>query len=279
MNFLGRIFVGLIFIASIGFFFAAIFANSSHMDYTEKLSDLRSKNDQLTRTVNEAKLAQEKLQTSLLQEQIARTAALAALQQQLGDQNEELQQANAKLSQMNSVNTTTTQKLAETLDRLKATQILNDTLRSENDKVITDRNVQRKKVIELTDDLNEVNSRLADLKEMRDQLQESETVQRALAETRLNTLRLAGIQDAEDVPPSDLQGEVIAVSGNQLEISLGRDDGVRTGHTLEVYRGAKYIARVQIERTDTDKSIGRVMNSFRKGYIQAGDQVASKLLD
>jgi chromosome segregation ATPase len=214
------------------------------MDYTEKLTDLRSKNDQLTRTVNEAKLAQEKLQTNLLQEQIARTAALAALQQQLGDQNEELQQANAKLSQMNSVNTTTTQKLAETLDRLKATQILNDTLRSENDKVITDRNVQRKKVIEITDDLNELNSKLADLKEMRDQLQESETVQRALAETRLNTLRLAGIQDAE-----------------------------------EVYRGAKYIARVQIERTDTDKSIGRVMNSYRKGYIQTGDQVSSKLLD
>jgi multidrug efflux pump subunit AcrA (membrane-fusion protein) len=279
MNLLGRIFVGLILVASIGFFFAALFANSTHMDYKEKLTDLRAKNEALTRTVNQAKADNEKLQTSLLQEQVARTATLAALQQQLSDQNEELQQANKKLSDLNSVNTIKTQKLSETLDRLKASQSLNDTLRIESDKVITDRNQQRKNVIKLTDELNSLKSMETDLREQLNEVRDRATRSQALADTRGNALKNAGINDVEDAPPADVHGQVLAVTGNTLEISLGRDDGIRSGHNLEVFRGAKYIGRVQIERTLEDKSVGRVLPSYRKGFIQAGDQVASKILE
>jgi chromosome segregation ATPase len=236
MNFLGRTFVLIILCASIGFFFAAVFANSSHMDYKEKLTALRDSNKQLTGTVNAAKEANEKLQTTLLQEQYARTAALAALQQQLALQLEELLQANKRTNDLNSVNTLKTSQLSETLDRLKATQSLNDTLRAENDKVITDRNTQRKKVVELTDQLNAIKSIENDLREQVALLREEATINKALADTRANALKAAGITDVEDVPPADVHGQVLAVSGKQLEISLGRDDGIRTGHTSLVFK-------------------------------------------
>jgi hypothetical protein len=99
-----------------------------------------------------------------------------------------------------------------------------------------------------------------------------------LSDTRGSALKSFGLSDVDDVPPADLRGEVLAVNSNQLvEISLGRDDGLREGHTLEIYRGAQYLGRVQISKTQDDKSIGKILASFRKGYIQAGDKVASKV--
>jgi hypothetical protein len=69
---------------------------------------------------------------------------------------------------------------------------------------------------------------------------------------------------------------VLAVGQNGLvEISLGRDDGIREGHQLDVYRGGQYLGRIEIRRTQDDKSVGQILPGFRKGFIQQGDDVAA----
>ena len=234
--------------------------------------------DSLNKTIQATKTANEKLQTSLSQEQIARRAALAALQTQLDLSSSQLAEANKKLSDLNSVNTMQNQNLSQTIDRLKATQSQNEAYKMEIDKVITDRNSVRIAVIKLTDELNSLKSIESDLVDQVKQLQDSSTMFEALSDTRGSALKSFGLSDVDDVPPADLRGEVLAVNSNQLvEISLGRDDGLREGHTLEIYRGAQYLGRVQISKTQDDKSIGKILASFRKGYIQAGDKVASKV--
>lgn len=278
MTFLGRVFTIVILVCSVAFFVAALLANASHMNYKEKLVLLRSQVEQLNTTIKATKTANEKLQTSLSQEQIARRAALAALQTQLDLSSSQLAEANKKLSDLNSVNTMQNQNLSQTIDRLKATQSQNEAYKMEIDKVITDRNAVRIAVIKLTDELNSLKSIESDLAAQVKQLQDSSTMFEALSDTRGSALKSFGLSDVDDVPPADLRGEVLAVNSNQLvEISLGRDDGLREGHTLEIYRGAQYLGRVQISKTQDDKSIGKILASFRKGYIQAGDKVASKV--
>lgn len=278
MTFLGRVFTIVILVCSVAFFVAALLANASHMNYKEKLVSLRSQVDQLNTTIKATKTANEKLQTSLSQEQIARRAALAALQTQLDNAASQLAVANKNLSDLNSVNTMQNQNLSQTIDRLKSTQSQNEAYKIEIDKVITDRNSVRIAVIKLTDELNSLKSIESDLLAQVKQLQDSSTLFEALSEMRGSALKSYGLTDVDDVPPADLRGEVLAVNSNQLvEISLGRDDGIREGHTLEVFRGGQYLGRVQISKTQDDKSIGKILASFRKGYIQAGDKVASKI--
>ncbi len=278
MTVLGRVFTFVILIASVAFFVAALLANASHLDYKDKLASLRTQVDQLKKTVQETKSLNERLQTNLSQEQLARRSALAALQQRLADDQLELENANKKLADLNSANTQKTQQAADAMDRLKAVQGQNDALRAEIDKVITDRNEKRYDVIRLTDKLNQLLASESDLKAEKEKLLEQATYFEALSETRGNALKSFGLEYVVDTPPADLKGVVNAVNNNQLvEISLGKDDGLREGHTLEVYRGAQYLGRIQITTAREDKAIGKILTSFRKGYIQAGDTVASKI--
>src|SRR6185369_293478 len=61
--------------------------------------------------------------------------------------------------------------------------------------------------------------------------------------------------------------------GQLVEVTIGADDGLKVGNTLEVSRGAKYLGRVEIIQTSPDKSVGRVDRSFQQGQIQEGDRV------
>ena len=278
MNFLGRVFTLIIMVSSVLFFVAALLANASHIDYRTKLSALRTENQQLKATVNEARSANEAMQTRLAHEQGARSAALAALQSELGIQSTALQQANSALSDANAINTMRNQEHSATLDLLATTKAQNDALRAEIDKVIADRNAGRLSLIALTDELNSLKSVEGDLREQLRQLQDQATRYEALAETRGEALKGFGVSEVQDHPPVDLKGEILAVSnGDAVEVSLGKDDGIRIGHTLEVFRGAQYLGRIEITRAQDDKAVGKVLAAYRKGYIQAGDKVASKI--
>ena len=57
----------------------------------------------------------------------------------------------------------------------------------------------------------------------------------------------------------------------------GGDDGVQMGHFLEVYRDDEYLGRVQVISVKPDRSVGRVIREFKRGDIQPGDRVATRL--
>ncbi|HYO24348.1 MAG TPA: hypothetical protein VEQ85_05305 [Lacipirellulaceae bacterium] len=66
--------------------------------------------------------------------------------------------------------------------------------------------------------------------------------------------------------------------GQQLvEISIGSDDGVRPGQTVEIFRGERYLGRARIVRSDPDRAVGEILREFQQGPIQQGDDVATKL--
>jgi chromosome segregation ATPase len=72
--------------------------------------------------------------------------------------------------------------------------------------------------------------------------------------------------------------QIRRANGAQLvEVTIGADDGLSAGNTLEVSRGDKYLGRIEILTTSPDKSVGRVDRRFQTGQIQEGDRVATRI--
>jgi hypothetical protein len=62
-----------------------------------------------------------------------------------------------------------------------------------------------------------------------------------------------------------------------VEVSVGADDGLATGNTMEVYRGSRYLGRIQLINVAADRSVARILPEFRKGTIAKDDRVATRL--
>ncbi len=278
MTLLGKIFTLLVLLLSVAFFIISLLANSTHLDHKTKVANFQGLVKKLETSNDELKKQIEQMKTSLAQEQVSRKSTLATLQTQLAARSEQLAQANTELNQKAATLTQQTQTLSEVTDRVSSLTKQNETVKTEIDKIITDRNDQRKRVIALTDRLNGLLSVESDLRAEMARLQFDATLYQAKAETAEAALKIAGIKDFEDVPPNDLKGEVLAVnSSQQVVVSVGRDDGLRVGHKLEIYRGGQYLARIEIKNIKDDQAIGQILPSFRKGYVQAGDKVAAKI--
>lgn len=277
MTRLGQIFTLLLLLLSVAFFVAAVAVNASHKDLRGKVSSFQKQVAERDTTIDALKREAETNKDRLNREQVARRVSLAALQTRLDTERERNEQAVTQLNDLNSKNTEATQTLNQTSAELNRLSSENKLLKAEIDKIITDRNEQRRKVIRLTDDLNSLASKRTDLQIEIDNLRDQSTRYQAMAEVRGAALAAAGVTDPQDVPPSDLKGVVLAVNEQSVEVSIGRDDGLREGHMLDIYRNGSYLGRIQLRVVENDKSVGKIIPAFRKGYIQAGDKVASKV--
>ena len=81
------------------------------------------------------------------------------------------------------------------------------------------------------------------------------------------------------VPTVDgLVSQVRRSGGAQfVEVTIGADDGLKPGNTLEVFRGSKYLGRLDVVTTSPDKSVGKVDRRYLQGQIQEGDRVATRI--
>ena len=83
--------------------------------------------------------------------------------------------------------------------------------------------------------------------------------------------------DVDQIPPN-VNGEVIEVGEKDLvEISVGGDDGILVGHTLDVYREGVYLGKVVVLKTSDDRAVAKIIPNIQKGTIRKGDRVATKL--
>ena len=81
---------------------------------------------------------------------------------------------------------------------------------------------------------------------------------------------------ANVAPPRDGKVQQVDSENRYVVLTLGSDDGVRREHKLDVVRGEKYLGRVQITRTYSDRAVARVLDGYRKGEIRVGDGVRTK---
>jgi len=74
-----------------------------------------------------------------------------------------------------------------------------------------------------------------------------------------------------------IEGNVLAVAAGSIQVSLGSDDGLQVGHTLEVYRDGEYIGRAVVRAVKPDQAVAEIMKEYARGIVQRGDRVTTRL--
>jgi uncharacterized protein YoxC len=284
MNIIGKIFVFAVFVMSLVFMSFAIAVYSTHTNWKEEierpadevqagkplgykaqLTDAKKERELLTQQIND-------LTQRVAEKEAARDQVVAKLQTALEQKDKELQglrgekekredereQAQAELT----ATRTELEKVTKTVDDLRAQ------VRGMQAKV--DEQVDR--TAKLAGDLHEKESFLEIAVERKKQLEK----QVANARDLLKQHGLAIDSLPRDHVPA-IDGVVTAVADDAVEVTLGGDDGVQTGHFLEVWRDDEYLGRVQVISVKPDRCMGRVVPEFRRGIIQPGDRVATRL--
>ncbi|MCA9194668.1 MAG: hypothetical protein KDB03_23015 [Planctomycetales bacterium] len=272
MTLLGKVFTGIVGLLSVIFFTLAVVVNASHINQKDraeaaesKSRDLQNKNDQLASLLEETK-------SSLAVEQAARRSALASLQTQIGLITDELGKQQEAFINLQSAHTTLVQTEKATAEELKAKSDDNELLRQQLVKSVEDRNQLMQRLASTKDSMNRLQGDKETLEERWRQLAADFT-------SAKEKLEILGIKaDTLIEAPPAVNGEVLAVSNNNMvEVSLGRDDGMREGFTLEAHRSGQYLGRLVVRTVADDKSVAEVLPRYQRGFIRPGDRVDSKL--
>lgn len=272
MTLLGKVFTGLVFLLSVIFFSLSVAVNASHINQKTRAETLQKQASDSQRENQQLQTLLEEMKTELAIEQAARRTALASLQTQLAQSKNELQMQEATLQDLQSAHTTLVQTEQATQQELKAKTDDNELLRTQIVAARQDRNQLYQRLVTAKDELVRLQGNFESLRDRERQLASDYT----LAKEKMDILGIKPTTMLE-APPS-VNGKVLAVSTNDLvEVSLGRDDGIREGFTLEVHRDGQYLGRLKVQNVRDDKSVAQVMTEFQKGYIRAGDRVDSKL--
>lgn len=111
-------------------------------------------------------------------------------------------------------------------------------------------------------------------------MEQVETLATQLEKTKIGGIGATGF--AERKPAEDVKGIVTEANSkdNLYTISLGSDNGITKGDTLEVYRlqpEPKYLGKIRILDVNHHEAVGRPLNTQRTAQIQKGDTVASNV--
>lgn len=276
MSFLGKIFVVLIFILSVIFMTLAAVVYGTHKNWrdlaTSTRQDLSVANeqyDQLKDQYNRETGELEAKREAALQQ----LRKLEAERDRLQGRNVEIQ---AQIDQLFEANREATAAVdAAEQDNLRLTNE-NDSLKKEirENQVAADQAF--KQALEATEKVNMLQGEVEVLGERNsDLVADASRMKAILTENDINPdLPFDAVTPAVDgmVSKTARRGGSILV-----EVTIGSDDGLQEGDTVDVFRNSKYLGRVKILKTAPDRAVGRVDTRFQEGRIQEGDRVATRL--
>ncbi len=276
MNFVGKIFIVLITVMSFVFMAFALMVYAAHRNWKNAIEStepgqigwrmqLKTEKEK-----NETLLAErEKLKTEVAAERLAQRQVLAKLESQrdeLVTKRDELQKERDALNLKDQESVAALDTAQNALQKLTKEV---EGLRKEIRVAQEERDKQFKQVVATTDTIHQVSLELKVVKEREQQVAAQFAKLKATAER----LGWSGIEEV-----SDLHGKVLAVNAEDLiEVSIGSHDGLKVGNTLEVFRGSKYLGRVEVVKLDTNRAVAKILRDFKQGPMQKGDDVASRL--
>jgi hypothetical protein len=279
MNWLGKVFVVLILIMSLVFMGLSMAVYATHKNWREVIegpSGLRSQLDQARQTNEQLKNEHNRRVEELTREKESAEQKLATSETErvsLAELNVQIQTELDKLKEQRG----------EHIAAVASTQTLNEGLAKEatelRGQIRTEqqaRDAAFANTLQATEAVHQMTG------EYESALERSQQLTKQVS-GMTHVLREQGLDPATEpssvVPTVDgIVSRIRRAAGAQLiEVTIGSDDGIKAGNTLEVFRGSKYLGRAEILQTSPDKAVGRVDRRFQQGQIQEGDRVATRL--
>lgn len=284
MNIIGKIFVFAVFIMSLVFMSFSVLIYSSHINWQDEVNrkpeevqgqqkpglkyqlqqaendrqKLKQEIDVLVRKIAESEAARDQVVAKLRTALEEKDGEVKDLRRSKEDREKLQQEAIAKLDAAEA-------ELKKSVDLVAE---LREQVRQQQAKV--DKEVGR--VSEIAQKLHEAESFLAIANERKEQLEKQVANARLLLKQQGLTI---------DSLPKDrvptLDGDVLAVAENSIEVSLGGDEGLQTGHTLEVYRDGQYVGRAVVKTVKPDRAVALILREYARGIVQRGDKVTTRL--
>ena len=277
MTLLGKSFCVVIMILSLVFMVLSLAVNASHRNWRDIVlgpDGYKSRIETVSRENEQLRAEKQTTQVALDREQAARRTALAALQTQKSQIQDQLQNSldtvqkleaeNTVLSQLDRSRAEELQKLTEETKRLRQ-QIRDE--QADRDKIFTE-------TLKLTDQMNELRGIRQELEVRNQALKNQITRYKEVVDSK-------GIDINEPLhgAPPKRNGNILVVNRPKLlvELSIGYDDGLRPGHYLEVTRSGRYISKVRVRNTEPNRSVAEIIRDYSEGIIQEGDRVDTTL--
>jgi hypothetical protein len=271
-NVLGKIFIFALFVMSLVLMTFAIAVYSSHTNWQVKAKATQEQLDKTRAEANFYKQEKERMEQNVASSEAARDQVIAKFQQSLLEKDKELKdlkdKRNAKLEEMQAKLIELASAEEKLTDARKTLADLQADVREKQQ--LVDEQVQRS--AQLAAQLHEKESFLAIANERKEQLEKQ------VAQARI-LLKQSGL--SIDSLPKDrvpkIDGVVVAVADNAIEVSLGGDDGLQAGHQIEVYRNDEYLGRAVVKTVKTDRAVAILLREYSRGIVQRGDKVTTRL--
>ncbi len=278
MNLVGKIFIVLIFVMSILFMGFVVAVYATHTNWRDLVM---APDTGLEAQLKNEKGEVERLATTLTKTKEDLEIQKAARQSALGLLATETERLARERDQLIKDHATEQEKardaiadVAQAHDTLAALRGEVEKLRADILAAIATRDTALTSLVDKTDEAN------ARAMEMQNLSKQSTLVAEQLANANevLRKFKLQGNPSRySGKPPKGVPGVVLAASPENVEISIGSDDGLLVGHVLDAYRGSTYLGKIQVIEVATDKAVCKVLGQFQKGRIQANDRVSTGL--
>lgn len=272
MNFLGKAFTVIILVMSIVFMSFSIMVFATHRNWKVTAAALEAKLQQQVARNGALEKEQNRTLESLAREQAARKTHVAVLATSAEMSKTDLAAITEQYGQLLQANTRLSAAHDDTVKDYNRLTVEVKAVREELVRSRKDRDDSYFASVKAIDEVNALRTQFDILALRHEQLSSDAAHMRTV-------LDLNGLKPTDDIagiPPS-VFGEVLASDNNYIEISLGSDDGIKSGHHIEVYRDNLYLGRALIKTTAPDRAVAQVLIEFRKGVIRKGDRVRTKL--
>ena len=275
MNLLGRLFIVLIFIGSIGLASFSVVVYATHTNWREKTNMLEQNLKEKTQELSNLQKLKADMESALTIETNRQAERIKALQLDIRQKTQDIQDSEVKLSELK-------QELRVAVAAVQASHETAQTLRERLDGLSKAVHEAQNQWAEMYTDLIKEMDKSHGLSIQVANYQETAAKLADDYRKIMEVVRMHGLSPDPalypTLPPSGILGSVTEVRlRGMVGISIGSDSGLVKGHQLDVFRNREgrsaYIGKIEIIDTAADRAVARVMPEFRKGVVQLGDEV------
>jgi hypothetical protein len=273
MNLIGKILTLLVFAMSVAFLVLALMVGNTHRNWKDAARDNKAKFQEAERYRQLALESQTKKDSQLKAEIAARQQQIAQLYTQREIDKQARDAKEKELAEQLVISQERLQRMSIASDRVKQQDEIIRGLQTERKSLIDEVSQKRSEVVAKTTEILELKTKVEDLmtrsQDLNAQLARMDKVMKAKGLT---------IESLTDQIPPRIEGIVMKVVDDDIVIlSLGTDDGIREGHTFDIFRGDRFVGKAVVSKADYNLSAARINREFRQAAVLQGDHVTTKL--